>query len=70
MERLVVRGSSTIAGSGRLTIVFCASGSPTISDGKETSTLAQHDAAIVDGVQVDAASGAAELYIVRFSPII
>ena len=70
MERLVVRGSSTIAESGRLTIVFCASGSPTISDGKETLTLAQQDAAIVDGVQVDAASGAAELYIVRIDPII
>jgi environmental stress-induced protein Ves len=69
MERLVVSGSATITGGG-LTIVFCASGAPTIVDGRETLLLSQQDAAIIDTVEVDAGSEPAELYIVRLKPIV
>jgi environmental stress-induced protein Ves len=70
MDRLAVRGSVAVADAGERTVIFCASGSATISDGEESLALSQHDAAIVDTAPLEATcSSGAELYVVRLNRV-
>ena len=70
MERLIVDGKAAIADGGDRAIVFCARGSVAISDGEERLALSLHDAALVDGLPLEATgSGPAALYVVRLSRV-